>query len=124
MRASSPLTLEAGISTVSCAACIALRTRVRKSAMGSVIDIVNTPRTASRASGWGLDVLSAATRISRRPLPRGLGHPGDLAVVGELAQADAAQPELPVHRARAPAARAASIGPRLELGRQCLLEAQ
>src|SRR5450759_5194474 len=39
MRATSALSLEAGISTVSCAAWIALRMRVRKSAIGSVMDM-------------------------------------------------------------------------------------
>src|SRR5258707_3417189 len=33
-----------------------------------------------------------------------LGHARDVAVVRQLAQAQAAEPELPVHRARAPAA--------------------
>src|ERR1700751_2051142 len=79
--ASSALSLLAGTSTVSCAARIALRTRVRKSDIGSVIDMV---------------VLSR--------LPGGLRHPGDLAVVRELAQTDTAHPELPVDRARTPAA--------------------
>src|ERR1700721_1554311 len=39
MRAISAFNFEAGMSTVSCAAWIALRMRVRKSAMGSVMDI-------------------------------------------------------------------------------------
>ena len=39
MRAISILSLLAGISTVSCDAWMALRTRVRKSATGSVIDM-------------------------------------------------------------------------------------
>src|SRR3954451_23268158 len=103
MRASSALTLEAGTSTVSCAALIALRTRVRKSDIGSVIDMV--------VLGFGV-------------LPGGLRHPGDLSVVGELAQADAAHPELAIDRARTPAAVAASIGAGLELGRARLLDAQ
>src|SRR3954466_4809707 len=67
-----------------------LRIRVRKSAMGSVIDM---------------------------RLPTALGHAGDVALVGELAQADPAQPELAVDRARAPAAAAARMGPRLVLRR-------
>src|SRR5258708_37603839 len=50
-----------------------------------------------------------------RLLPGGLRHPGDLAVVGELAQTDAAHPELAIHRARPAAARASSIGLRFVL---------
>src|SRR5947208_3071600 len=64
------------MSTVVCDAWIPLRIRVRKSAMGSVIDM------------W---------------LPARLRHAGDVAVVREVAQADPAQAELAVHAARAPA---------------------
>src|SRR4051794_23343419 len=100
MRASSPLSLDAGTSTVSWAARMALRTRVRKSAIGSVMD------------------------MALRLLPGRLRHPGDLAVVGELAKADAAHPELAVHRARPAAAGASSIGLGLVLGGARLLDAQ
>src|SRR5580692_4242534 len=93
------------MSTVSWAAWIALRTRVRKSAMGSVIDM----------SRWSLG--------GSWLLPGGLRHPGDLAVVGELAQTDAAHPELLVNRARSSATVAASIGARLELWGPRLLDA-
>src|ERR1700758_4170772 len=99
MRATSAFRLEAGIWTVSCAARIALRIRVRKSAIGSVIDML-------------------------RLLPGGLSHPGDLTIVGELAQADAAQPELAVDRMRTAAAIAASICTCLELRWARLLNAQ
>src|ERR1700758_1294016 len=68
---------------------IPLRIRVRKSAIGSVIDMA---------------------------LPARLRHAGDEALVGELAQADPAEPELAVDRARTPAAAAARMGPRLVLG--------
>src|SRR5919206_1808393 len=88
MRAISRLSLLDGISTVSWAARIALRMRVRKSAMGSVIDMRS---------------------------PAGLGHAGDEPLVGQLAQADPAQAELAVHRARAPAATAARVRARREL---------
>src|SRR5918997_4974073 len=90
MRAISAFSREAGISTSSCAAWMPLRIRVRKSAMGSVIDMRSPAR---------------------------LRHAGDLALVGELAQADAAQPELAVDRTRAPAAPAAAVRPRGVLGR-------
>src|SRR5690349_14548928 len=91
MRAISRLSRLAGISTVSCAAMIPLRMRVRKSAIGSVIDMAR--------------------------LPARLGHAGDEALVRQLAQAHAAEPELAVDRARAPAAPAARVGPRLVLRR-------
>src|SRR3954464_15978955 len=82
MRAISILSLLDGISTVSCDAWMALRTRVRKSATGSVIDM---------------------------RLPAALRHARDVAVVGELAQADTEQPELAEHGARAAAAAAARV---------------
>src|SRR3954469_21249254 len=89
MRASSTLSLDDGTSTVSCAAVMPLRIRVRKSAMGSVIDM---------------------------RLPARLRHAGDVAVVRELAQADPAQAELAVDGARAPAAAAAGVLAGLVLG--------
>src|SRR5215213_5518008 len=82
MRAISRLRLLDGMITVSCAAWIPLRMRVRKSAMGSVIDMRSPAR---------------------------LRHAGDVAVVRELAQADPAQAELAVDGARAPAATAAGV---------------
>src|SRR5215208_4201580 len=90
MRAISRLRLLDGISTVSCAAMIPLRMRVRKSAMGSVIDMRSPAR---------------------------LRHAGDVAVVGELAQADPAEAELAVDGARPAALAAARVGPRLVLRR-------
>src|ERR1700712_3114451 len=82
IRAISRLSPLSGIRTVSWAAMIPLRMRVRKSAIGSVIDM---------------------------GLPARLRHAGDEALVGELAQADAADAELPVHRARTTAAAAARV---------------
>src|SRR3954454_10243419 len=90
MRAISRLSLLDGISTSSLAAMMPLRMRVRKSAMGSVIDMRSPAR---------------------------LRHAGDVALVRELAQAHPAQAELAVDRARAPAATAARVRPRLVLGR-------
>src|SRR5215210_7890448 len=89
MRAISALKFEAGISTSSRSACRPLRMRVRKSATGSVIDM------------W---------------LPARLREAGDHALVGDLAQADPAQPELAQIRARAAAALATVVVPRLVLG--------
>src|SRR3954468_23124752 len=90
MRASSTLSLDEGISTVSWAAVMPLRMRVRKSAMGSVIDIDRSP-----------------TRLR---------HAGDHSVVRELAQADPAQAELAVDGARPAAAAAARVFAGLVLG--------
>src|SRR5919107_3591473 len=90
MRAISAFRRELGITTSSCAAWMPLRIRVRKSAIGSVIDMRSPAR---------------------------LRHAGDEALVRELAQADAAQPELAVQRTRAPAAAAAAVRPRGVLGR-------
>src|SRR3954470_2056881 len=98
MRVISRLSFDAGTSTTSCCAWIALRIRVRKSAMGSVMD------------------------MRRLPLPARLGHAGDVAVVRELAQADAAHAELAVHGARAPAAAAAAVLARLVLGSALLAD--
>src|SRR5687767_385977 len=90
MRAISAFSREFGITTSSWAAWMPLRIRVRKSAIGSVIDMRSPAR---------------------------LRHAGDEALVRELAQADAAQPELAVDRTRAPAAPAAAVRPRGVLGR-------
>src|SRR5688572_21595004 len=90
MRAISFLSPLDGISTVSWAAMIPLRIRVRKSAMGSVIDMRSPAR---------------------------LRHAGDEALVRQLAQAQAAEPELAVHRAGTTAAPATRPLPRLVLRR-------
>src|SRR4051812_38627446 len=96
MRATSFFSLEDGTSTVSWAAWIALRIRVRKSATGSVIDM---------------------------SLPARLRHAGDVAIVSELAQADAANAELAIHGTRATAAAAARVLTGLVLVRARLLDA-
>src|SRR3954454_24720451 len=96
MRASSFLSFEEGIGTISFDACAPLRTRVRKSAMGSVIDMRS---------------------------PRALRHPGDVAVVGELAQADPADAELAIHGARPAALAAPGVLAGLVLGTARLTDA-
>src|SRR4051812_47905338 len=78
------------------AAMIPLRIRVRKSAIGSVMDMV------------------------RGPLPARLGHAGDVAGVRQLAQADPADAELAIHRARPAAATAAGVLARRVLRRSRL----
>src|SRR6478736_9457711 len=91
MRAISIFSLEAGISAFSCSALLALRMRVSMSATGSV-------------SILGL-------------LPGALRHAGDDALMGELPQADPAEPELAEHGARPAAAVAAGVVAHLELRR-------
>src|SRR3978361_1243382 len=88
MRASSVLNFDAGITTASWSARSPLRMRVRKSAMGSVIDI---------------------------GLPARLRESGDVTVVGHLAQADPAEAELAEVRAGAAAPLAAIVVTRLVL---------
>src|SRR5579862_7538966 len=90
MRAISTFSFELGISVVSCSALLALRMRVSMSATGSV------------------SILSVL-------LPRALRHAGDHALVGELAQADPAEPELAKHSTRPAAAVAAGVVAHLEL---------
>ena len=75
MAASASFSFEDGMRTVSCIATLALRMRVSMSAMGSVIVIVGLPS------------------------PARLGDAGHLAGVDQLAQADAAEPELAEDRA-------------------------
>src|SRR5688572_25073505 len=87
IRAISRLSFDDGMSTVSFAAWMPLRMRVRKSAIGSVIG-----------------------------LPGALGHAGDEALVRELAQADPADAELAVHGARPATAAAAGVPAGLVLG--------
>src|SRR4051812_31306050 len=89
-RASSVLNLEAGMSTSSWSARRPFRMRVRKSAIGSVIDM--------------------------SLLPARLCESGDVALVGHLAQADPAQAELAEVRARAAAPLAAIVVAGLVLG--------
>src|SRR6478609_8781483 len=83
MRAIWTFSLEAGISAFACSALLALRMRVSMSATGSV----------------SISFL----------LPRALRHAGDHALVGELAQADPAEPELLEHGARVTAPVAAGV---------------
>jgi hypothetical protein len=86
---------EAGMFTVSCAAWMPLRMRVRKSAMGSVMG----------------------------GLPARLRHPRNEALVRELAQADPAEAELAVHRTGPAALAAAGVLTGLVLRAACLAHA-
>src|SRR5215210_2204747 len=89
MRATSALKVEAGITTSSWSAIRPLRTRVRRSAMGSLVTDISSPARLRQA--------------------------GDVALMGGLAQADPAEAELAQVRARAPAALAAVVVPCLVL---------
>src|SRR5450432_281682 len=95
MRATSAFSLEAGTSTFGWRAEIALRTRVSMSAMGSLVIF-----------------LLLGARFS----PTRLGHAWNLAVQGELAEAQAANAELAQERARTAAAPATVAVPAWELG--------
>src|SRR6476660_7858114 len=77
MRAISVFSLEAGTSTFGWRAWIALRTRVSMSAIGSLVIVLLLPF-----------------------LPASLGHTRNLAIQGELAEAEAANSELAQKRAR------------------------
>src|SRR4051794_23284107 len=95
MRAISALKFEAGISTSSRSACRPVRIRVRKSATGAGIDMA---------------------------LPARLRHAGDHAFVLDLADADAAEPELAQVGARAAAPLAAVVVACLVLGSALLAD--
>src|SRR5664279_4181255 len=120
MRAISVFSLEAGTSTFGWRACIALRTRVSMSAMGSLV-IFLLPEPPGRAIDRGPSPrpqhLAPGSHIS---LPTGLRHAGYLAIQGELPEAQAAYAELAQEPARAPAAPAAVTMPALQLGRLSL----
>src|SRR2546423_1850513 len=87
----SSFSFDPGVSTCSCPARDALRTRVSRSAMGSVIALI------------------------RSPLPATLRDAGNQAPERHLPEADPAQAELPEVAARPPADVAAVVLPHLEL---------
>src|ERR1700682_2390546 len=87
------LSLEDGMSTFSCSARLALRIRVGRSAIGSLID------------------------MARLPLPAGLDHARHFTLEGELPEAEPAELELPGEAARPAAQLAAAVDARLELRR-------
>src|SRR5690348_11270564 len=84
----STFILELGMAACSCSALLALRMRVSMSAIGSVSTV--------------------------SLLPARLRHAGNRALVRELAQADAAEPELAEHRARPAAPVAAGVAAGLD----------
>src|ERR1041384_4627290 len=98
------LIFEWGSITWSWYAELALRRRVKKSAIGSVIVMV-TCQPFRRGSPRGLRRYEEGLA----PLPAGLAHARQLPAVRPLPQADPAQAELAEHRARTPAAPAAGV---------------
>src|SRR5215831_12659746 len=90
---------EAGISTFSCSARLALRIRVKRSATGSVI------------MGGSL-------------LPARFDHARHLALEGQLTEADSTELELPQVPAGTATELASVVRPRLEPGRALLLHDQ
>src|SRR2546430_5005166 len=107
------LSLECGRTTSSWYAEFALRRRVKKSAIGSVIVM----GAEQPFSPWFLARPSANGGSWREPScsPAGLAHSGQLAAVSHLPNADPAQTELAQHRARATAALAPGVAAHLEL---------
>src|SRR6476661_1824497 len=97
MRAKASFSFDDGISTSSWNAVFAFRRRVSMSALGSVI-------------------MSAPT-----PSPRCLGHAGHFAGMRHGAEADAAEPEALVDRARAAATATPRVPAHLELRSALLL---
>src|SRR5215218_312673 len=113
MRAISLFRREVGISALSCNARFALRILVSMSAIGSVCTSGTfLRRLPSEATG---QPSSAKNACHFSGSPARLRHSGDHALVREVAQADPAESELLVDRARAAAAVAARVRARLEL---------
>src|SRR5919201_2334361 len=107
-RAISDFRRELGISTLSWSARFAFRIRASMSAIGSVCTLRVLVSTICDSHVQCL-------------LPARLRHARDHALVGEIAQADPAQPELLVNRARPAAAVAPRVVAHPELLRACLL---
>src|SRR5258708_26056134 len=99
---------EAGRSSSASPARCALRMRVRRSATGSVIPILQLLRQPYPWARWLVVGL-----------PRRLDHSRDLALEGAIAEADAAHLELLQEGARPAAEAAPVICPHLELGLHC-----
>src|SRR5215831_16856652 len=108
------LSFDAGMSTFSCSARLALRILVRRSAIGSLV-IGGSLRTR---------LVFSHTLHPLPFLPTRLDHAWDFALERQFSEAEPASLELPEIAARAATQSAASIGPRLELGRALLLHNQ
>src|SRR5450631_780228 len=103
-----------GMRTSSWYAMLALRTRVSMSAMGSVMVMVGQ---RPFSSWFPVPPSWAAGPSSSWGSPGALRDARELAAVGHLTQADAAEAELAVHRVRTAAAVAPRVAAHLELRR-------
>src|SRR5258707_9701450 len=104
------------MATVSWYGEFASRSRVSMSAIGSVIVMALRP-SSPRFPAGGRDLRCARSGL----LPAGLGDAGQFAAVRHRAEADPAQAEPAVDRARPPAAGAPRVRAHLELRRPLLL---
>src|SRR5436190_2091701 len=111
MRAISALSRDAGMSTRVCLAVTALRIRVIMSAIGSVIFSNSPSQQKYPSTPLGMTVSEVEGS------PAALRDAGNVALEGQLAEAEAAQREL-AHEAARPAAQLAAVAqPNLELRR-------
>src|SRR5271163_908284 len=108
------LIFECGSVTSSWYAELALRRRVKKSAIGSVIVMTAVLPSSQRFPARILQRACCAPVLGL--LPTALLHAGQLAGVRHLAQADPAQSELAEHRVRTAAPSAAGVAAHRELG--------
>src|ERR1039457_616208 len=114
------LIFECGSVTSSWYAELALRRRVKKSAIGSVIVMTVSVTFLAVVPCSGLPRASPGlVYVLLGLLPAALLHAGQLARVRHLAHADPAQPELAEHRARAAAPVAPGVTAHRELGLLC-----
>src|SRR4051812_31452615 len=106
MSATPAFSLLYGMATSSWYAWLAFRRRVNMSAMGSVIVMV----AVGPFSSW-FPLPDLRRSCMWVELPGALGHAGELAPVGHVAQADPAQAELAVDGLGPAAALAPGVGP-------------
>src|SRR4051794_39551311 len=109
------LSFECGSLTSSWYAEFALRRRVKKSAMGSVIVMVTCQPFSPGSPLPGTRTAGPVAKWELMLLPAGLADAGQLARVCHLAKADPAEPELAEHGVRAAAPLAAGVGAHGEL---------
>src|ERR1044071_2131851 len=95
---------------------LALRRRVKKSAIGSVMVMTAGSPSSRRFPYQGLPQPISMWSVVVPLLPAGLLDAGQFACVRHLAQADTAEPELAVNRMRATALVAPGVAAHLELG--------
>src|SRR5436189_4641307 len=114
MRAISAFSRDAGMSTRVCLALTAFRIRVNMSEIGSVISFSSQlSASSSQLSALTINhpMAESCELEAVNCLPAALRHPCQVALEGELAEAQAAERELPHVRARTPAQTAAVAQP-------------